>query len=131
MKRMNSTLFTLTVAALSWGTASSALAQQTMPGVNPSGTTALQDASGGAVRGRSPGNMVQEGVGRHQEFTNFEFGITEEPAPSPRAAALVEVFSTLFDELNAAIDAFAALLIARGGGVPSSSLFTGFLNSNT
>ncbi len=132
MTRMKSTLFILAFVAVTWGTTNPVRAQS-MPGVNPPGTTALEDAGGGAVRGRSPGNMVQEGVARHQEFTDFDFGITEEPAPSPRAAALVEVFSTLFEELNAAIEAFTALLIARSGGNPftSSSLVSGFLNNNS
>jgi hypothetical protein len=88
--------------------------------INPSGTTAFQDSRGGAVGTRAPGRLVADGLGRHSQFTNFQFGITEVQTPSPRSLALVTVFETLFADLNAAIQSFTALLLARAGQNPLS-----------
>lgn len=92
--------------------------------INPSGTLSFQDASGGAVRGRSPGNLVSSGVGRHQQFLNDAFSIpqiTEVQLPSRRTTVLVAVLTQAFAEINAFLDQFANLLIARAEGTNRSN----------
>lgn len=88
--------------------------------INPAGTTAFQDTRGGAVGARAPGRLVQAGLSRHAEFTNFQFGITEMQTPSPRSQALAAALELFFEDLNAAIQSFAALLLARAGQNPLS-----------
>lgn len=92
--------------------------------INPGGTLPFQDASGGAVRGRSPGKLVASGVGRHQQFLDAAFSvpqITEVQLPSRRTVVLVALIDQAFAQINAFLDQFANLLIARVGGTNSSN----------
>jgi hypothetical protein len=92
----------------------------------PAGTTALDDVSGGAIRGRAPGRLVQDGVARHVTFNDPQFSrpeITEIELPtSRRAIFLSQALESLFDQLNTAIEAFAALLQVRAGQISIPSL---------
>lgn len=84
------------------------------------GGSALDNASGGAVRGRAPGIRVNQGVAQHVNFGGIP-NVTE-PAPQENAARqylLVESINTVFDQLNSAILLFRELLLARAGR-PSS-----------
>ncbi len=112
----------LLVFAASWGTAAQAQ-------IDAGGRTALQNVSGGAVRGRSPGNLVIAGVARAQQaITPGLVGvtITETSRPTePRAQFLVDAIDAIFSQLNQLIVFFEDLLLARAG-LPSripASLF--------
>jgi hypothetical protein len=87
---------------------------------NVAGFTALENASGGAVRGRTPGNMVQAGVARTLEAADFARGgitivETERPMPWQRRF-LIDALDIIFEELNQAVALLGGLLVSRGGG---------------
>lgn len=100
--------------------------------------TAAENARGGAVRGRAPGDMVSAGVARAIEFANAARAgvqITEvAPVSSFRTDAMVASITALFEELNQAMLIIGNLLLARSGiglesalpdSVPSSPIDPG------
>ena len=87
---------------------------------NVAGFTALENASGGAVRGRAPGNLVQAGVARTIQAANFARGVipiveTSRPMPWQRRF-LIDALDIIFEELNQAAALLGGLLVSRGGG---------------
>lgn len=94
---------------------------QTPPTIGPSAQTARDNASGGGVRTRTPGQMVQNGVSRHSVFSDRQSAgtvITEPPHEEPFPGLIAEALNVVFDQINAAITAFRTLLITRAGQTP-------------
>lgn len=113
-------------------TCPTAQAQQELDG---GGRTALENARGGEVRRRSPGNMVQAGVAQAEMFgRGAAIGVdvtdTEEP-PSIFAELLAESITFLFEQVNEAIDMFTNLLLLRAGESPDLSSLTGSLPTSS
>ena len=81
--------------------------------------TAAENARGGAVRGRTPGNMVSAGVARALAFADASRAgvqITDIASPSSlRTNAMVASITALFEELNKAFLVIGNLLLARAG----------------
>jgi len=94
----------------------------------PTGQTAAQNSHAGSVHNRAPGLLVSAGVARAMEFANrgragVEIVETELPL-TPHQQVLITTLETAFDELNQALLALRALLLARAGApvaVPSST----------
>ena len=91
---------------------------------NVAGFTALENAKGGAVRGRSPGNLVSAGVARTLEAARFARGgiqIVETSRPIPwQRQFLIESLQIVFDDLNQVITLVSNLLVLRSGGEPTN-----------
>jgi hypothetical protein len=89
------------------------------------GRTALENARGGAVRGRSPGNMVSAGVAQATSFGRgaaIGVDVTETEEPSTVFGSLLaESIDFLFGQVNDAIDQFVDLLLLRAGATGLSS----------
>ncbi len=69
--------------------------------------------------GQRPGEMVNGGVFRAQSFgAPVQITATGRQG-SIRTDFLVEAVNIVFTQINQAVDAFAALLVLRAGGVPS------------
>jgi hypothetical protein len=113
-------------AVLAWNAA--ALSQTptptppTTPGTPGLDQYASDNVSGGALRARSPGNMVGAGIARRQEAANFARGgveIVETTRPmSARATFLVEAIEILFDQLNSTLLYLGNILLERAGLPP-------------
>lgn len=90
------------------------------------GGSASNNASGGAVRGRAPGQRVDAGIAEHQNFGGAP-EVTD-PAPDEDAARqflLVESINTVFDQINEAILLFRDLLLLRAGRTPTPASSAG------
>ena len=88
------------------------------------GQTASQNSRGGAVRTRNPGNLVNNGVGRHADFSDRQaMGtvITELPTEPPFPGLIADALQVVFDQINTAITAFRNLLLIRAGQTPALS----------
>ena len=85
----------------------------------PPGRTALDAASGGAVRSRSPGNMVSAGVAAvfdAADAARAGIQITEAPPPvSIRSQALADSIEIVFAQLNTMLALLENVLQARSG----------------
>ncbi len=70
-------------------------------------------------RGQRPGEMVNGGVFRAQEFGRpVQITATSRPG-SIRTDLFVQAVDLIVTQINQAVDAFAALLVLRAGGVPA------------
>lgn len=101
--------------------------------VPPSGQTAADNVRGGSVRGRNPGRMVQNGVARHQDFSDRQAAgteITEPPTDPPFPGLVSELLDIVFTQINEAITAFRNLLLARAGQIPSPSNLGALIGSS-
>ncbi len=97
--------------------------------------TAGDNVRGGAIRGRNPGQMVQNGVARHSDFADRQsLGtvIDAEETLDPFPGLIAEALEIVFGQINDAIAAFRNLLLVRSGQtpVPASALNTA-TNTNT
>jgi hypothetical protein len=95
------------------------------------GRTALENARGGQVRARSPGNLVQAGVAQARMFgRGADIGVdvteTEHP-PSIFSQVLAESIDFLFEQINEAIELIGNLLLLRAGETPRSAGNLSFL----
>ena len=90
---------------------------------NVAGRTASENASSGAVGGRSPGNLVISGVGRAQAAIispRLGFSITETSRPiTPRVQFLTDAIQIIFADLNNAIFLLQNVFLARAGLPPA------------
>lgn len=97
--------------------------------------TAGDNVRGGSIRGRNPGQMVQNGVARHSDFADRQsLGtvIDAEEIQDAFPGLIAEALENVFGQINDAIAAFRNLLLVRSGQtpVPASALNTA-TNLNT
>jgi len=124
MKRVRSWLvWTVAVATvIAWNSAAIAQTTPGTPGTPTLGQYASDNVSGGAIRARSPGNMVGAGVVRAKEAADFARGgieIVETTTPtSPRAKFLSDAIKIIFDQLNSTLLYLGNILLQRAGLPP-------------
>jgi hypothetical protein len=108
---------------LAWvGSASAQLGAPEFPPALNTEQNALRNVSSGALRDRSPGNMVSAGVSRTLTAADSGRGIIEitEPAPEadPKAVFLSDVVQEIFAQLNRALLVLENVLRLRAGLEP-------------
>lgn len=97
--------------------------------IGPPAQTAGDNVRGGSIRGRNPGQMVQNGVARHSDFADRQsLGtvIDAEETADAFPGLIAEALEIVFGQINDAIAAFRNLLLVRSGQtpIPASALST-------
>ena len=113
----------LALGLLTWvGSAAAQLGAPEFPPALNTEQNALRNVSSGALRDRSPGNMVSAGVGRTLAAADSGRGIIEitepAPGPDPKAVFLSAAVEEIFAQLNRALLVLENVLRLRAGLEP-------------
>lgn len=126
----------LTVGSLVWvGSAAAQLGAPEFPPALNTEQNPLRNVSSGALRDRSPGNMVSAGVSRTVAAANGGRSIIEitepPPGPDPKAEFLAAAVEEIFTQLNRALLVLENVLRLRAGLEPRVPIDLGDLGGTT